>query len=117
MRKSPKERRDQYVQAQRITTAEAAIAVKAPPVMTFSATMPAYTYTSLCSHRGLREPPEPRRKTEEWKCPECYWDSTSDVEMINAVISDYRGGFYDWECTVHWICPVCGHEFETLESN
>ena len=37
MRKSPKERRNQYVQAQRITTAEAAIAVKAQPAMTFSA--------------------------------------------------------------------------------
>ncbi|PJJ30517.1 hypothetical protein H171_4123 [[Clostridium] celerecrescens 18A] len=43
---------------------EAAIAVKAPPVMTFSATMPAFTYTSLCSDRGLREPPAKRKKVE-----------------------------------------------------
>ncbi|MGL6217348.1 MAG: hypothetical protein ACRC36_04890 [Lacrimispora sphenoides] len=64
MRKSPKERRNQYVQAQRITTAEAAIAVKAPPAMTFSATMPAFTYTSLCSDRGLRKPPAKRKKVE-----------------------------------------------------
>uniref|UniRef100_UPI0006D23065 hypothetical protein n=1 Tax=Clostridium sp. NkU-1 TaxID=1095009 RepID=UPI0006D23065 len=64
MRKSPKERRNQYVQAQRITTAESAIAVKAPPAMTFSATHPAYTYTSLCSDRGLREPPRQRKKVD-----------------------------------------------------
>jgi len=57
LRKSPKERRNQYVQAQRITTAEAAIAVKAPSALTFSATHPAYTYTSLCSDQRLREPP------------------------------------------------------------
>lgn len=62
MRKSPKERRNQYVQAQSITTAEAAIAVKALPAMTFSATHPAYTYTSLCPDRGLREPPEHRKE-------------------------------------------------------
>ncbi len=64
MRKSPKERRNQYVQAQRITTVEAAIAVKAPPATTFSATMPAYTYTNLCSDRGLWEPPAKRKKVE-----------------------------------------------------
>lgn len=56
MRKSPKERWNQYVQAQRITTAEAAIAVKAPTATTFSATHPAYTYTSLCPDPSLREP-------------------------------------------------------------
>jgi 3-polyprenyl-4-hydroxybenzoate decarboxylase len=64
LRKSPKERRNQYEQAQRITTVEAAIAVKAPPAMTFSATMPAYTYTSSCSDRGLREPPVKRKKVD-----------------------------------------------------
>ncbi|MBW4847965.1 MAG: hypothetical protein KZY87_20600 [Lachnospiraceae bacterium] len=62
MRKSPKERRNQYVQAQRITTAEAAIAVKAPPVMTFSTTHPAYTYTSLCPDPARREPPRRRKE-------------------------------------------------------
>ena len=64
MRKSPKERRNQYVQAQRITTAEAAIAVKAQPAMTFSATHPAYTYTSSCSDPGRREPPRHRREAD-----------------------------------------------------
>ncbi|MGL6217221.1 MAG: hypothetical protein ACRC36_04245 [Lacrimispora sphenoides] len=64
MRKSSKDRRNQYVQAQRITTAEAAIAVKAQPAMTFSATHPAYTYTSLCPDRGLREPPRHRKEVQ-----------------------------------------------------
>ncbi len=91
--------------------------LKGPPATTFSATHPAYTYTSSCPDRGLREPPEPWRKPEECECPVCYWDSTSDDGMTNAVISDYRGGFYDWECTAHWTCPVCGHEFDTRESN
>lgn len=62
MRKSPKERRIQYAQAQRITTAEAAIAMKAPPASSFSAIHPAYTYTSLCPDPALREPP--RQRTE-----------------------------------------------------
>lgn len=64
MRKSPKERRNQYVQAQRITTAEAAIAVKAQPAMTFSATHPAYTYTSLCPDPKLRKSPAKGKKVE-----------------------------------------------------
>lgn len=64
MRKSPKERRDQYVQAQSITTAEAAIAVKAQPAMAFSATHPAYTYTSLCPDPARREPPEHRKESD-----------------------------------------------------
>ncbi len=62
MRKSLKERRYQYVQAQRITTVEAALAVKAPPAMNFSATMPAYTYTSLCPETALRKLPGQRKK-------------------------------------------------------
>lgn len=64
MRKSPKERRNQYVQPQRITTAEAAIAVKAQPAMTFSAIHPAYTYTSLCPDPARREPPRLRKEAE-----------------------------------------------------
>ncbi len=64
MRKSPKERRNQYAQAQRITTAEAAIAVKAQPAMTFSTTHPAYTYTSLCPDRRLREPLRHRKEAD-----------------------------------------------------
>lgn len=91
--------------------------LKGPPATTFSARMPAYTYTSLCPDPALREPPAPKREPEEWECPVCYWDSTNDDEMINAVISDYRGDVYDWECTAHWTCPVCGREFDTRESN
>lgn len=57
MRESSKERREKYVRAQRITLAEAAIGIKAPPAMTFSATHPAYTYTSLCPDPKLRRVP------------------------------------------------------------
>jgi hypothetical protein len=64
LRKSPKERQNQYVQAQRITTAEASIAVKAQPAMTFSARMPAYIYTSLCPDPKLREAPDKRKKVD-----------------------------------------------------
>jgi len=69
MRKSPKERRIQYVQAQRITMVEAAIAMKAPPAKTFSATHPAYTYTSLCPDPALREPPKRKREEESGILP------------------------------------------------
>ncbi len=115
--KSSKEHREQLARREKALQAEASTAIKAPPVKSFSAQMPAFTYTSLCPDRGLREPPEPRREPEEWECPVCYWDSTNDDEMTNAVITDYRGDFYDWECTAHWTCPVCGHEFDTWESN
>lgn len=64
MRKSPKERRNQYAQAQRNTTAEAAIAVKAQPATTFSAKNPAYTYTSLCPDPARREPPRYRKEAD-----------------------------------------------------
>ncbi len=64
MRKSPKERRNQYVQAQSITTAEAAISVNASPATTFSATHPAYTYTSSCLDRRLREPLRHRKEAD-----------------------------------------------------
>ena len=64
LRKSPKERRIQYVQAQRITMVEAAIAMKAPPAESFSATHPAYTYTSLCPDPALREPPRRKREAD-----------------------------------------------------
>jgi len=38
--------------------------VKAPPVETFSARMPAYTYTSLCPDPKLRKPPRKRKGGE-----------------------------------------------------
>jgi len=49
---------------QRITAVEAAVAVKVPPAMAFSATMPAYTYTSLCPDPALREPPRQRKEVD-----------------------------------------------------
>ncbi len=64
MRKSSKERRGQYEQAKRITLAEAAIAIKSKPSMTLSATMPAYTYTSLCPDSARREPPRYRKEAD-----------------------------------------------------
>ncbi len=38
--------------------------LKGPKANTFSATHPAYTYTSLCPDRGLREPPKRRKEAE-----------------------------------------------------
>lgn len=38
--------------------------LKGPKAKTFSATHPAYTYTSLCPDPELREPPK-RKKVEE----------------------------------------------------
>jgi len=49
---------------QRITAVEAAVAVKVPTAMAFSATMPAYTYTSLCPDPALREPPRQRKEVD-----------------------------------------------------
>lgn len=85
--------------------------LKGPKADTFSAKHPAYTYTRLCPDPARREPPATKRE-EDWECPMCNRDSTNDDEMINAVISDYRSDVYDWECTAHWICPVCRHEFD-----
>lgn len=62
MRKSSKERRGLHVQAQRITLAEAAIAIKSKPSVTLSATMPAYPFTCLCPDPALRDPLVKRRK-------------------------------------------------------
>ncbi|WP_024291750.1 hypothetical protein [Lacrimispora indolis] len=52
-----------------ITMVEAAIAMKAPPAKTFSATHPAYTYTSLCPDPALREPPKRKREEESGILP------------------------------------------------
>ena len=105
---------------------------KAPPVETFSARMPAYTYTSLCPVPALRKPSGKgsheeivlptkdmvdRRKPKEWECLNCHWDTTDDDGMINAVLHNYHGGFYEWNATAVWTCPVCGCKFETQESN
>ena len=55
MYKTSKEDRATKASINSILQAEAATAIKAPPVMTFSATMPAYTYTSLCSDPKRRK--------------------------------------------------------------
>ena len=39
--------------------------LKAPPVMSFSATNPAYTYTSLCPDRKRRKPPVRKKVQDE----------------------------------------------------
>ena len=38
--------------------------LKGPPATTFSAKNPAYTYTSLCPDRGMREPLRYRKKVD-----------------------------------------------------
>jgi len=38
--------------------------LKGPPATTFSATMPAYTYTSLCPDPALREQPRHRKEVD-----------------------------------------------------
>ena len=60
MRKSSKEHREQLARREKALQAEVATAVKAPPAKTFSATHPAYTYTSLCPDPRLRKVPRPR---------------------------------------------------------
>lgn len=54
MRKSSKDCRAGRASVNSRIQAEADAAIKAPPVMSFSAQMPAYTYTSLC--------PDPKRR-------------------------------------------------------
>ncbi len=63
MRKSSKDCRADRASVNSCIQAEADEAIKAPPVKSFSATNPAYTYTSLCPDPKRRKPP--RRKGEE----------------------------------------------------
>ncbi|WP_124065726.1 hypothetical protein [Clostridium sp. E02] len=65
MRKSSKEQREEKVKREKALQAEMAVAIKAPPVMSFSARMPAYTYTSLCSDPKLKKSPEHRSNHPE----------------------------------------------------
>ena len=64
MRKSSKDCRAQKNSVNRRLQAEADAALKAPPVMTHSALMPAYTYTSSCPDPARREPPRHRKKAD-----------------------------------------------------
>ena len=63
MRKSSKNCRADRASVNSRIQAEADSAIKAPPVKSFSAMNPAYTYTSLCPDPKRRKPP--RRKGEE----------------------------------------------------
>ena len=55
-RKSAKEVHTAKLQIQQAMLASAAVVVTAPPVMMWSATMPAYCYTPACPVHSLREP-------------------------------------------------------------
>ena len=57
MRKSPKEHKVDSVLRERAFQAELEEMIKGPQVTTFSAQMPAYTYTGLCPDRELRDRP------------------------------------------------------------
>lgn len=65
MRKSSKDCRADRASVNSRIQAEADAAIKAPPVMSFSATMPAYTYTSLCPDPKLRKPPVRKKVQHE----------------------------------------------------
>lgn len=56
MRKSSKDCRADRVSVNSRIQAEADAAIKAPPVMSFSAQMPAYAYTSSSSDPKRRKP-------------------------------------------------------------
>ena len=60
MRKLSKDCRADRASVNRRIQAEADAAIKAPPVMSCSVQMPAYTYTSLCSDPKRRKPPTRR---------------------------------------------------------
>ena len=57
MRKSSKDCRADRASVNSRIQAEADEAIKAPPVKSFSAMNPAYTYTSLCPDPKRRKPP------------------------------------------------------------
>ncbi|MDW2799879.1 hypothetical protein RZO55_20110 [Clostridium boliviensis] len=65
MRKSSKDCRADRASVNSRIQAEADAAIKAPSVMSFSAQMPAYTYTSLCPDPKLRKPPRQKREHPE----------------------------------------------------
>ena len=56
MRKSSKDCRADRASVNSRLQAEADAAIKAPPVMSFSARMPAFLFTSLCSDPKCRKP-------------------------------------------------------------
>lgn len=58
LKKTSKEHKEDSARREKAFQAELADMIKGPLTMTFSAQMPAYTYTSLCSVPELREPME-----------------------------------------------------------
>ncbi len=65
MRKSSKDCRADKASVNSRIQAEADAAIKAPPVMSFSARMAAYTYTSLCPDPMCRKPPVRKKVQNE----------------------------------------------------
>lgn len=65
MRKSSKDCRANKASVNSRIQAEADEAIKAPPVMSFSAQMPAYTYTRLCPDSKRRKPPARKKVQNE----------------------------------------------------
>ncbi|WP_349672965.1 hypothetical protein [Lacrimispora sp.] len=65
MRKSSKDCRADRASVNSRIQAEADAAIKAPPVMSFSAQMPAYTYTSLCPDPKRRKHPARKKVQHE----------------------------------------------------
>lgn len=97
MRKSSKGCRADKASVNSRLQAEADAAIKASPVMSFSAQMPAYTYTSLCPDLKLRR--LPRQKPEHPKGISPF----GSTELICLI------------CRKHW--PIdCGHKNCDCES-
>jgi hypothetical protein len=61
---SSKDERATMLSTEQARAAKQDYILKGPPAMTFSARMPAYTYTSLCPDPALRETPAKRKKVE-----------------------------------------------------
>lgn len=62
--KSTKEHKEDSARREQAFQAEVDSMLKGPPVETFSARMPAYTYTSLCPDPKLRKSPGKRKESE-----------------------------------------------------
>ncbi|MDR7813367.1 hypothetical protein [Lacrimispora sp.] len=61
---SSKEEHATMLSAEHARAAKQGYVIKGPKTDTFSARMPAYTYTSLCPDPALREPPKRRKEAE-----------------------------------------------------
>lgn len=61
---SSKDERATMLSAEHARAAKQGYVLKGPKADTFSATHPAYTYTSLCPDPALREPPKQRKEVQ-----------------------------------------------------